>query len=150
MSDGIVIDFTELDRLAVDLGEVASNAGPFVRSAVEVTARRTRDDWRENLKGLAHLPALPYAVTYDINTFFGFGNSLIQAEIGPDKERNQGPLGNFTEFGSVNNPPRGDGHAALQRNEADFQRGLERGLADAEAAAGFGSITRGVLAGRRR
>lgn len=148
MTDRIVADFTELDQLAADLGEISSNAGPYVRKATEVSAHKIRDDWRQNLQGLPHLPALPYAITYDISTFYGLGQSVIQAWIGPDKERNQGALGNFTEFGSVNNPPRGDGHAALQRFEKDFEYGLSKALEDAERASGFGAVLGSLIAGR--
>lgn len=149
MTDAIIVDTSELDQLAADLGEVSRNAGLFVRKAVEVTAFKVRDDWRNNLKGLPHLPALPYAITYDITVLYGFGSSVIKAEIGPDKERNQGALGNFTEFGSVNNPPRGDGHAALQRFEKDFEFGLSKALEDAERASGFGATVRSTIGGRR-
>lgn len=149
MSDTIVFDFSELDQLAADLGEVPTNAGRYVRQAVEVSARNVRDDWRENLQGLAHAPALPYAVTYDIAVLQGFGQSVCKAEIGPDKERPQGALGNFTEFGSVHNAPRGDGHAALQKFEKDFEYGLNKALEDAEKASGFGAAVRSTIAGRR-
>lgn len=148
MSDAIVADFSELDQLGIDLGEVPANAGIFLRKAAEVSGHRIRDDWRENLKGLPHLPALPYAITYDVSTFYGFGQSLIKCEVGPDKERNQGALGNFTEYGSINNPPRGDGHAALQRNEEDWVRGCSIALEDAEKASGFGAIALSTIAGR--
>ncbi len=147
MADGFSIDASELDRLATDLGNVPGTAGRFIRSAVEVTARNVKDDWREELPKDGHARALPYAVGYDIKTLHAFGASVIQAEIGPDKERPQGALGNLVEFGSVNNPPQGVGHGALQRNQADFERGLSKALEDAERAAenGFGSSVRQVL-----
>jgi hypothetical protein len=136
MSDGISIDFSEIDQLSASLGNVRANAGKYLRSAVAFTAKNIDKDWERESKGLQHAPAFPYSITYDISTFAGFGVSVIQADIGPDKDRAQGALGNLIEFGSVNNPPQGLGHGALQRNEADFEKGLSLALEDAERDAG--------------
>jgi hypothetical protein len=154
VADGFVVDFSELDRLAADLDEVPKAAGKFIHKAVEVTARNVRDDWRKNASGLAHARAFPFSITYDIGAGYNqtlgqaavsvlsgsistARSSTVTAEIGPDKTRPQGALGNLIEFGSVNNPPQGLGHAALLRNEADFQRGLEIAIRDAEREAGL-------------
>jgi hypothetical protein len=142
VSDGITVDFSEIDQLSASLGQVRANAGKYIRSAVTVTAKNIDKDWERESKGMAHAPAFPYSITYDISTFTGFGVSVIQADIGPDKDRRQGGLGNLIEFGSVNNPPQGLGHGALQRNEADFERGLSLALEDAEHDAGVdGSVS---------
>lgn len=131
MPDGMEFDFTELNKLAADLGEVPKAIGPFVRKAVEVTARKVRDDWRDNAKGMPHAPAFPYSISYDLKGGNAARGSQIDAEIGPDKGRPQGALGNLIEFGSVNNPPQGLGHGALQRNQEDFATGLSRAEDDA-------------------
>lgn len=145
MSDGVLIDFSELNQLAASLENVAANAGKNVRQAVEITSRKIKDGWRDKLKGSVYLPALPYAITYDVTTFSGFGASVIQSEIGPDKDRNQGALGNISEFGTVNNPPRGFGLATLQENLKDYEDGLALALADAERVAGVdSSVIRGA------
>ncbi|MBT2485810.1 MULTISPECIES: hypothetical protein [unclassified Microbacterium] len=87
---------------------------------------------------MAHAPAFPYSITYDIE---GSGSrsagSQLSAEIGPDKDRPQGALGNLIEFGSVKNPPQGIMHGALQENEADFERGVDRAIEDALKAVGL-------------
>lgn len=154
MSDQVQVDFTELDMMAAALGEVAETAGPFIRKAVEVTARNIKDHWRDQSKGLSHLPAFPHSISYDIGVghrqslgqmaeSIGSGSitsaqsSTLVAEIGPDKDKPQGALGNLIEYGSVNNPPQGLGHAALQANEADFTEGLSKALRDAERKAGL-------------
>jgi hypothetical protein len=124
MPDGFNIDFSDIDQLAADIAEVPKKAGPKIRQAVEVTSRHIKDAWRDKLTGSEHLPGLPYAVDYDITTFQGFGASVIKSEIGFDKDRPQGALGNISEYGSINNPPRGYGLAALQENIADFEKGL--------------------------
>lgn len=138
MPDGIVIDASELHTLKADLGAVPAASGQNLRKAIEVTARNVRDTARENATGMAHAPAFPYSITYDIE---GAGNrgtgSQLTAEIGPDKARPQGALGNLIEFGSINNAPQGIMHGALQANQADFERGLDRAIDDALKAGGL-------------
>lgn len=147
MADGISIDFSEIDTLAAQLANVGPNAGKYINSAVQFTAKKIDKDWEREAKGMLHAPAFPYSITYDVSTFQGFGVSVIQADIGPDKERPQGGLGNLIEFGSVNNPPQGLGHGALQRNEADFEKGLAMALEDAEHDAGVdSSVTKSAAA----
>lgn len=131
MSDSMSFDFTELDKLAADLGEVPKTIGPFVRKAAEVSARNVRDDWRKNARGMAHAPAFPGSITYDLKGGNAVRGSEIDAEIGPDKGRPQGALGNLIEYGSVNNPPQGLGLGALQRNQEDFVIGMVKAEEDA-------------------
>ncbi len=131
------VDFSELDRLAGDLGAVAHGDAKPLERAVATTARKVRDTWREQAKGMSHAPAFPFSVSYDITRFGGFGASVISAEIGPDKERAQGSLGNLIEFGSRNNPPQGLGHGALQANEQDFITGIENARDDMLKAGGL-------------
>jgi hypothetical protein len=112
-------DFSELNKLAADLGEVSRTARPNVRKAVQVTAHKVRDSWREKLQGSATLPGLPAALSYDVESNAGG----VEAEVGFDKQ-GQGNLGVFSEYGSVNNAPRGFGLASLEENQADFVKGI--------------------------
>ena len=137
MADGISVEASGLSALAGDVGEAAANSGKFINSAVQHTSRLIRDTWREKASGNPHAPAFPRSITYDLDVYRGFGVSILRSEIGPDKERPQGALGNLLEYGSVNNPPRGYGLAALQENEADFEEGLEKAIDDALKASGL-------------
>lgn len=145
MPDGISVDKSQLDRLSVDVGKVPAASGKNLFAAMEGTAVNVRDTARENATGMAHAPAFPRSITYDIGagysllreTFGGGGADSITAEIGPDKDLPQGDLGNLIEFGSVNNPPQGIMHGALQANEADFERGVTRAIDDALKAVGL-------------
>lgn len=145
MADGATIDSSDFARLAADLGKVPPETGEYAAKALEVSARRVRDDWRQNATGLAHAPAFPYSITYDVGStsgalrglLGGAGAQDLMAEIGPEKGRAQGALGNLIEFGSVNNPPMGLGHGALQLNEPDFEQGIDRAIADGLRAAGL-------------
>lgn len=132
MADRFEADFSEVNQLAADLGEVAANAGVLVSKALEVSARNVRDHWRAGASGMRHAPAYPASVTYDLRSFSGFGVTVLEAEIGPDKDRRQGALGNLIEFGSVNNPPQGQGQAALEATQDDFEKGLNMALETSE------------------
>lgn len=148
MTDRFEVDSSDFSRLAADLGAAPRAAGPFLRKAIEVTARNVRDTARENAQGMAHAPAFPYSITYDLGVgheqslgqaassviaggFTSAESSTLSAEIGPDKNRAQGALGNLIEYGSIRNPPQGIMHGALQANEADFERGVDRAIDDA-------------------
>lgn len=126
-------DFSEIDKLAVDLGSVASQTQPNVHKAVEVTARKVKDAWRDRLKGSAHLRLLPHAVTYDITEPGG----AVEGEIGFDKGRKQGPLGNVSEFGTPTVGPRGFGLASLEENQEDFVKGIGLAVGDTLGDAGL-------------
>lgn len=126
-------DFSELSKLAADLGSVPRETRPMVRKAVQVTAQKTRDSWRRKLSGSATLPGLPSALSYDIES----SAAGVEAEVGFDKGRGQGALGNVSEFGTPTVAPRGFGLASLKENEGDFVRGIELAIDDGLREAGL-------------
>lgn len=133
MADAIGFDFSEIDRLVADLGQVPDAAGKNVIKAVEGTSLGVKKAWQEPLKGSRTLWALPFAITYDVE---GDGKT-VTSEIGFDKSRNQGPLGNISEYGSPTISGRGYGLAALEKNIPDFEKGLSIALEQAEKAVGL-------------
>lgn len=139
--DSFTVDTSEVDRFAADLGTVAATAGRYLRPAVEVSARHVKDTWAEDAAGQVGASRFPKSITYDVKSAHLFGQSVVEAEIGPDKDRRglQGPLGNLIEYGTAADgglsSKVGTGAAALQRTAEDFERGLSRALADAEKAA---------------
>ncbi|MBB4072048.1 hypothetical protein [Canibacter oris] len=127
----MTVDTSELFELARDLENVPKTAGKYIRQAVEVTARKVKDTWAESAGGLKHAPLFPRSITYDLKGLQAFGFTVLSAEVGPDKTRPQGALGNLIEFGSINNPPQMLGLAALEANSQDFIDGLNIAVADA-------------------
>lgn len=93
-------DFSELIALAMDLGEVADNAGPAIRGAVEATAHDVKDDARGKVQGRALLGQAAAAIDYELKGFQGFGATVLDAEVGYDKGKPGGPLGNLIEYGA--------------------------------------------------
>lgn len=127
MADGISIDFSDLNKLAADLSDAPVKAVPFIRKAVEVTARNVKEDWREPLQGSAMVPRGAASISYDMKLD---SDGSIGAEIGPEL-KGQGPIVGMLEYGTPTTGPTGYGHAALQKNEADFEKGLGDALRDA-------------------
>jgi len=84
-------------------------------------ALNIKKDWAASLFGHPHLPHLPAAISYDMDV----KPDSVSAEIGPDKNKKQGPLGSIAEFGTVNNPPRLDGARALATEAPKFEAACE-------------------------
>lgn len=125
------VDLSEVERLVEDL-ELGEHIGPNLVSAFEKSALMVKDSWRENASGMRHAPHYPRSISYDVEGFSdGFGDvsvAEIRAEIGPDKTKRQGALGNLIEFGSINNPPKGHGSAALKNSESQVQKNVENAI----------------------
>jgi hypothetical protein len=115
-----------LNELQADITQAGAQALPRARQALQVTAPKVRDDARAFASGLAHAPLYPRAITYDTT----LGPLWAEAEIGPDKNKPQGALGNVLEFGTVNNPPHTHLGPAADRNAPDLERGLSAAAAD--------------------
>ncbi len=111
------VDVSQLTSLANDLGRVPARVVPEAVAVVTKGALNVQQDWRDRWSGLAHAPVLPAAVTFDV---LGGKWGSISAEIGPDKERPQGALGNLLEFGSVNNAPTPGGLPAAEAEAPRF------------------------------
>lgn len=88
--------------------------------AVQVNAGNVKRDAQNAIKGHKYLPAYPYSITYDTH----ITPTGAEAEIGPDKDRPQGPLGNIIEYGTSKNAPLPHLGPALDRNADDLERGV--------------------------
>jgi hypothetical protein len=116
----IEVDVTGLDELISDLDRAAKAVPVGVRTVVQKGALNIKKDWQQRWTGLSSAPSLAAAVSYDTKEV-PFGAS---AEIGPDKARRQGALGNLLEFGSVNNAPHPGGLPALEAEAPRFEKAL--------------------------
>lgn len=111
----------DLKALAAELDAAARIAPAETRKVVAKGALNIKKDWQDRWSGLKHAPALPSAITYDSHETPTGG----WAEIGPDKAKRQGALGNLIEYGSVKNPPRPGGAPALEAERPKFEKALE-------------------------
>lgn len=110
-----------LDELAADLDRAAEEMPDEARKVVVRGCVNIKADWRRRWSGLAHAPAIPRAITYDV----AVSGSVITGEVGPDKAKRQGALGNLLEFGSVKNAPIPGGAPALEAETPRYIKALE-------------------------
>lgn len=106
----------ETAKLAADLALAGVRVKVALTAVVTKGALNIKNDWRASASGLKHAPAYPSSITFDVDV----APSKVNAEIGPDKEKRQGALGNLIEFGSSKNPPHLDGQRALAAEEPRF------------------------------
>ena len=93
----VTVDLSDVTRLAVELEGVGPRAVPALGVLVERTAVAVRDDLRRGARGHKRFRSFPSSITYDVRG--------LTAEIGPDKQKRQGPLGNLLYFGTAKTGP---------------------------------------------
>lgn len=108
----------QLDELAAVFRSNSARAQVQAVAVVNRGALNVKNGWKANARATAgrHARLYPNSISYDMRPY----PTGAQAEIGPDKTRPQGALGNLLEFGSVKNPPHNDGGRALQAEAAAF------------------------------
>ena len=107
---GVEVDVSEFRALSVDLGRAAGRVVADVESVMERGALGVKSAMVEDAKAhTGHAKHFHRSISYDRAP--GIGS--ITYEIGPDKGRTQGALGNLLYFGSVNNGPVLDVEAGL-------------------------------------
>lgn len=136
-SDGMDFDFSELTKLAADLGRIPDEAIPNVKTALNVTSLRVKRGAQAKVGRRKHFKQAAQAITFDVTA----RKSEIESEIGYDKARPAGKLGNLVEYGAPGSPnaltPGNELQTTLHEEEADFVKGLSKALEDAEKKAGL-------------
>lgn len=147
---GFSVDTSELGVLAADIGRVGVDAARNVHKALEVTARHVKDDARESVEsGSSSWRGLPPAIDYELRD----DPDAVVAEVGYNKGKAAGRLGNIREYGApgahrtvvgsvggeaaivptkgrLARPPHSDLKNALRKNEADFEHGISVAVDD--------------------
>lgn len=125
------VDLSEVNALTTALGRVPARLLPEVRGVVERGAVNVKNEARRFVSGLRAAPAYPASITYDVSGTGLLLSGAIEAEIGPDKAKRQGALGNILEYGTINNAPHAHLGPALDREGPAFEANLERVAAKA-------------------
>jgi len=118
---GFRVDVDGLERWEADHAAMPAELDEQIRKVTGRGAFNVKRDWKARWTGYRHIPYLPNAISYDLERAPGGG---WVAEIGPDKHRRQGPLGNVIEFGTINNAPIPGGLPALDVETPRFERAL--------------------------
>lgn len=87
--------------LIAALDRAQRGVAPEAEKVVAKGSLNIKRDAARRASGLKHAPAYPSSISYDIFHTPG----TIRSEIGPDKDRRQGALGNILEFGTRKNAP---------------------------------------------
>lgn len=114
------LDVSGLDELVAVFEKAPAHAAANVIKAGHVFGAKVKRIWAALDSGLAHAPAYPRSISYDL----AIQTTGVAVEIGPDKAMPQGALGNLIEYGSSNNPPHGSGAKALAASAGDLERGV--------------------------
>jgi hypothetical protein len=118
-----MIDLTELEaenaRIAASHAVIAREGAAVVKRG----AQNIKTGWQANARASAgaHARLYPSTISYDVTE----GPGVVEAEIGPDKARPQGPLGNILEYGTSTQAGHNDGGRALDDEEPRFLAQVE-------------------------
>ncbi|WP_146243445.1 hypothetical protein [Curtobacterium sp. MCLR17_034] len=126
----------DLSSLARDLGEIPKATAPFVRKAVEISARNIKDLIRDEYSGARALPGASRSISYDLHGSTGSRLGGISAEIGPELG-GQGSVVGLVDEGAPRTPGRKRIPKALQNEAPGFTQGIERAIDDGLKAAGL-------------
>lgn len=128
------VDGSDLNRLAVDLASAPDGLPKFLAKALGVTSKKVKDSASKKVSGRRHFKQAAAAIDYELTGYSG-ATSGISSEIGYNKDRPAGRLGNLLEFGAPNAgnqlAPGGELQAAMNENAEDFERGVAAAAADA-------------------
>jgi len=108
----------DLERLAAALAKASFKTVPAVAAVVAKGAQNVKDRMAEDARSSGSYKHFHRSISYDVN--MGLGG--IEAEIGPDKDRLQGALGNVLYFGTSKNAPVLDIEAGLRVESAEFEK----------------------------
>lgn len=112
-----------IDELVRDLSDAPRKVQRQVPDVVRKGAVQIKDEARRLAEGNRYAPYYPASISFDD----GWKGRGYEAEIGPDKDRPQGALGNILEYGvpSQGTSPQPHLRPALDNEEPRFLRALE-------------------------
>lgn len=109
-----IIDASQAKIVAVELNAAAAAALPKAAAVAGRGALNVKKAAQSLAPKGPHTPAYARSISYDVSTTLGG----VKAEIGPDKNRPQGALGNLFEYGTPMHAPQPHLGPALE-GEAD-------------------------------
>lgn len=116
------IDASEARRLASDLGKIAGRAVKDVDAVLKKGAQNVKDEMVADARSSKHFKGMAGSISYD--SMYSVGTPRY--EVGPDKGRRGGALGNIYYFGTS----RGGGSGDLEKPLRSEAPRLERALLD--------------------
>ena len=114
------VDGIEVRELSHDLGEVPDRVIPEVKKSVSRGALNIKNDMARDARSDGSYRHFHRSISYDLV------RDGLEAEIGPDKNLVQGPLGNILYFGTSKNAPVLNLGGPLYKEAPRFEAALRR------------------------
>ncbi|MFV2094826.1 hypothetical protein ACFHW1_04955 [Micromonospora sp. LOL_014] len=114
------VDHRDVDRWVLRLDEAVSAAPEEATKVVAKGALNIKNGARQRRAGSRWAPAYPASIGYDMMQ----GLRGPVAEIGPDKLKRQGALGNILEFGTIHNAPEPHIRPAVDEEIPRYERAM--------------------------
>ena len=112
------VNVDEFRRLAADLGRVPANAYREVEATTKRAAQNIKDEMVADATSSGRYKHFSRSITYDRAMSLG----EIAYEVGPDKGRTQGALGNLLYFGTSKSGGVLDVEVGLRAEAPEFER----------------------------
>lgn len=90
------VDDSELRKFAVDLQAAAGKIAPEIRAVIGKGALNIKQQMVSEMRASVHFHGAAGSISYDTK----LTHDGIEAEIGPDKDKAGGALGNIAYFGT--------------------------------------------------
>lgn len=116
MSDGTA----ELRRLSENLGKIAGAAVKDVDAVAQKGALNIKNEMASDARGSKHFKGMAGSISYESH----YGVGAVRYDIGPDKSRRGGSLGNIYYFGTSRGGGSGDIEKPLRSEGPRFQSAL--------------------------
>jgi hypothetical protein len=123
----VAIDTKALNALVKDLAHAQVAVLMAAKGVVSKGALNIKRDAQSKVLGLKHAPAYPFSIGYDMHST----STSVYANVGPDKDKRQGALGNLIEYGSVNNAPRPHIAPSVRAELPRFEKSIQDAAAKA-------------------
>lgn len=139
MVDKITVDFTELLQFSMDLDLLPTEVMKNVDSAVRFSSVTVKKAAAKSVGKRKYFRAAAAAIDFDVTIGKSGGQLSIESDIGYNKGKKPGRLGNLVEFGAPGSPnaltPGNELQVALAEVIPDFEKGLSLALGLAEKRA---------------
>jgi hypothetical protein len=119
----IELDLSNLAKLDLVFAEAERAALAGFYPVVKKAAQNIKTNMAADASGHPRFSHLPASITYDI---VPAGLRTLLVQVGPDKRKRQGPLGNIFYFGTAKTAPVGDLTGPLQREVPNLTAALMR------------------------
>lgn len=113
---------TGLAEVTAEFTLAAETTAAQALLVVKKGCQNIKTDWQQAWSGLKGEHKLTRSISYDVTVGVGW----IRGEVGPDKNRPQGALGNIIEYGTSRNAPIPGGRPALEREAPRFVQAMSQ------------------------